>query len=264
MIFKNIRSLAGRLFSENMQMLIVMFLSNLFWSLRKYFLSVEIEYPKEFVTNWNLIKFNSSQDKERNFTVYQMIKIYNQIFYDKDTCAIEFGVDRGGTLSTISRFIKNKTNIYALDSFGIYAEDIKKNVTDFDPHYKGLYKPFTKKTRFKNFSYELLEKKLNDELNEKQINIKIIPCFFPEIMNEDHKKEISNKKYSFVHFDFDLYKPTVEAIKFIMPRLEKNAILLFDDYNFINQEGVKWALKDCNIDLNKCVQTQGGQLICFV
>ena len=178
MLFKNIRSLAGRLFSENMQMHIVMILSNMFWSLRKYFLSVVVNYPQEFIDNWNSIKYNSSQDKDRNFTVYQMIKVYNEVFKGRETNALEFGVDRGGTLSTISRFVKKNTTIYALDSFGIYADDIKKNVTDYDPHYKGIYKPFTKKTRFKNFNYKNLESNLNSELNEKQIKIKIIPCFF--------------------------------------------------------------------------------------
>ena len=44
---------------------------------------------------------------------------------------------------------------------------------------------------------------------------------------------------------------------------EKNAIVLFDDYNFINQEGVKWAVKESGINLNKCIQTQSGQLICY-
>ena len=51
MIFKKIRSLVGRLFNENQQMLIVMFLSDVFWGLRKYFLSVVIEYPEEFLKN---------------------------------------------------------------------------------------------------------------------------------------------------------------------------------------------------------------------
>ena len=83
MIFKKFRSLVGRLFSENMQMHIVIILSDIFWHLRKYFLSVEIDYPSEFISNWKRIKSNSSQDKERNFTIYQMIKVYNQVFKDK-------------------------------------------------------------------------------------------------------------------------------------------------------------------------------------
>ena len=126
MIFKKIRSLAGRLFDENQQMLIVMWLSEFFWGLRKYFLSVEIDYPKEFLENWKIIKNQSSQDKERNFTVYQLIKIHNKIFEGKKTNIIEFGTDRGGTLTTISKFIKEDSNIFAVDSFGFYADEIKK------------------------------------------------------------------------------------------------------------------------------------------
>ena len=97
MIFKKIRSLVGRLFNENQQMLIVMFLSDVFWGLRMYFLSVVIEYPEEFLENWSKIRNHSSQDKERNFTVYQLIKIHNKIFEGKNTNIIEFGTDRGGS-----------------------------------------------------------------------------------------------------------------------------------------------------------------------
>ena len=263
MMFKKLRSLIGRLFNENQQMIIVMYLSDFFWFLRKYFLSVKIEYSTEFLKNWATIRKNSSQDKERNFTVYQMIKVYNEVFKGRETNALEFGVDRGGTLSTISRFVKKNTTIYALDSFGIYADDIKKNVTDYDPHYKGIYKPFTKKTRFKNFDYLLLESKLNEILSKKSSKLCVIKCYFPDKIDDKYLQKIAPIKYSFVHIDFDLYKPTLDVIKFITSKLEKNAIILFDDYNFINQEGVKWAVRDSGVNINKCIQTQSGQLICY-
>ena len=80
----------------------------------------------------------------------------------KKTNIIEFGVDRGGTLTTISKFVKDSSEIYALDSFGFFSDDIKSNVTKYDPHYLGTYRPFTKKTRFKNFNYLTLEKQLNE------------------------------------------------------------------------------------------------------
>ena len=130
MIFKNLRSLVGRLFSENIQMKIVLALSDLFWFLRKYFLAIVIKYPDEFIENWRIIKSNTSQDKERNFTIYQLTKTYNSIFKEQETNIIEFGVDRGGTLTTLSKFVKPNTNIYALDSFGYYAPEIKNKVTD--------------------------------------------------------------------------------------------------------------------------------------
>ena len=40
-------------------------------------------------------------------------------------------------------------------------------------------------------------------------------------------------------------------------------VVFIDDYNLINQEGVKQAIKDLNIDLSKSIQTQSGQLILF-
>ena len=60
-----------------------------------------------------------------------------------------------------------------------------------------------------------------------------------------------------------MYQSTIDTFNFIKDRLEKNAILLFDDYNLINQEGVKKAVEDLKIDLNRGIQTQSGQLIIF-
>ena len=132
-------------------------------------MAIVIKYPEEFKDNWKSIKANTSQDKERNFTIYQLIKTYNSIFKEQETNVIEFGVDRGGTLTTISKFIKPNTNIFALDSFGYYAPEIKNKVTDFDPHYQGMYKPFTKKTRFHNFDHNKLETQLNENILKKKI-----------------------------------------------------------------------------------------------
>ena len=220
-MFKHIRSFVGKLFNENQQMLVVMYLSHFYWFLRKYFLAVEIIYPEEFLTNWSIIKHYSSQDRERNFTVYQMIKVHNEIFKDKKTNVIEFGVDRGGTLTTISKFVKDNSEIYALDSFGFFSDDIKSNVTKYDPHYLGTYRPFTKKTRFKNFNYLALEKQLNEILIKKESNLNIIKCYFPEKIDDEIFKKISSIKYSFIYVDYDLYKPTLDVIKFAIPRLEK-------------------------------------------
>ena len=262
-MFKILRSLVGKILPENLQMKVIIFLSDIFWSFRKYFLGAEVDYPKEFLDNWHYIKKKSSQDRERNFTIYQLIKIHNEIFKDQQTSVLEFGVDRGGTVSTISKFIKSNTNIFALDSFGEYSDQIKKNITDLDPHYKGTYKPFTKKTRFKDFNYKDLEDKLNAELINKKCNLKFMCCYFPDSLNEDEKITLKNQTYSFVHFDFDLYKPTCDAINFVLPLLEKNAILLFDDFNMINQDGVKPAVLESKININRCFQTPSGQLICF-
>ena len=93
--------------------------------------------------------------------------------------------------------------------------------------------------------------------------VNLICCYFPDSLSDSVKKNLMEKKYSFVHFDFDLYKATGDAINFVTPRLEKNAILLFDDYNLINQEGVKSAVLESKINFNRCFKTPSGQLIYF-
>ena len=250
------------MFSEYQQMIIILWLSRLFWHLRKYFLGVEIGYPAEFLENWKTIKRKSSQDRERNFTVYQLVKLHNKIFEGNVTNIIEFGTDRGGGLTTICKFIKKDSKIYSVDSFGLHADEIKQNVSKYDEHYQGKYKPFTKKTRFKDFSHIEMTERLNEILFMKNSKLETIVGFFPRLKEEDMKK-IINLKFSFVHLDFDLYQSTIDTFNFVKDRLEKNAIILFDDYNLINQEGVKKAVKDLKIDLDRGIQTQSGQLIFF-
>ncbi len=262
MSFKKIRSLIGRLFSEKQQMIIILWLSEIFWSLRKYFLGVEIEYPDEFLKNWKDIKNKSSQDRERNFTVYQLVKLHNKLFSEKQTNVIEFGTDRGGALTTICKFIKGNSNIYSVDSFGLYAKKIKENVSKYDKHYHGKYEPFTINTRFKNFSYTQMRDVLNQILLKKSSRLETLVGHFPNLEKKDMDK-IVNLKFSFVHLDLDLYQSTIDTFNFVKNRLEKSAIILFDDYNFINQEGIKKAVKDLGIDLDRGIQTQSGQLIFF-
>ena len=60
-----------------------------------------------------------------------------------------------------------------------------------------------------------------------------------------------------------MYQSTKDCFNFIKDKLENNAIIIVDDYNFINQEGVKKAIEDLKIDLNRGIQTQSGQLIIF-
>ena len=209
--------------------------------LRKYFLGVEIDYPDEFLQNWKDIRGKSSQDRERNFTVYQLIKLHNKIFAGKKTNVIEFGTDLGGGLTTISKFVKSETNVFSVDSFGLHAEEIKKIFLNMINIIKVVISHL-QKTRFKNFNHLDMKNSLNKILSEKNSKLETLVGYFPDLRKEDMNK-IYDLKFSFVHIDFDLYNSTIDTFNFIKNRLEKNAIILFDDYNLINQEGVKKQLQ---------------------
>jgi hypothetical protein len=109
--FKNIRSKVSKIFTETQQMKIIVKLSSIFWFFRKYFLGMELDYDKPFLDNWAKVKNFSSLDKERNYSLYQLIKIHNEKFKDIKTNAIEFGVSAGSSLITISKFIKKNTDV---------------------------------------------------------------------------------------------------------------------------------------------------------
>ena len=82
--------------------------------------------------------------------------------------------------------------------------------------------------------------KVNNEiLIKKGSNLNIIKCYFLDKIYYEILKKISSIKYSFIYVDYDLYKPTLDVITFVIPRHEKNAIILLDYYNLISQEGVK-------------------------
>ena len=144
--FKSIRSTVSRIFTESQQMKIVICISDIFWFLRKYFLAVDIDYSKEFINNWKKVKPESSLDRERNFTLYQLLNIHNNSFKNEETNIIEFGVSRGSSLITICNFVKKNSNIFGIDSFGIYAEEIKKlSTSNVDQNYQGSQIAFNKR-----------------------------------------------------------------------------------------------------------------------
>lgn len=90
----------------------------MYWWLRKYFQGVQIDYPNEFLNNLKFVKKDFSLDVERNFTLYQLIKIHSKIFENEETNMIEFGVSRGASLITAARLGKQNTNLFGVDRFG--------------------------------------------------------------------------------------------------------------------------------------------------
>ena len=97
--------------------------------------------------------------------------------------------------------MKGDTNIFAVDSFGEFSEDIKKFSTSTDDnHYQGSMIAFNKETRFKNFNTQNL---INDIENiedfKKNKKIKLIKGHFPHKIIQSDKENIENRMYSFCY-----------------------------------------------------------------
>lgn len=57
-------------------------------------------------------------------------------------------------------------------------------------------------------------------------------------------KEISGQKFSFVHIDVDLYRPTIDSLEFFFPRLVEGGVIVVDDYGMTQFPGCKKAVDE--------------------
>ncbi len=118
----------------------------------------------------------------------------------------EVGVFKGGTAKIISQF-KGKKNLYLFDTF-----DGLPDTTEYDDpeFYKGRF----------NLLFEEVKVYLKSEKR-----VYFYKGIFPQTA-----APIENKRFSFVHLDVDLYKSTLDSLKFFYPRMSKGGIILSHDY----------------------------------
>lgn len=56
--------------------------------------------------------------------------------------------------------------------------------------------------------------------------------------------EVESIRFSFVHIDVDLYRPTLDSLSFFYERLNKGGIIICDDYGFTTCPGAKKAMDE--------------------
>ena len=141
----------------------------------------------------------------------------------------ECGCWRGHSSFMISKLIaesKKKIDFHIIDSFEGLSE-VSKYDSQLD-------------------SFNLKEKnniRIQFSSNENLIKNKVLKnykfCKFYKGWIPERFNEVKNKKFSFVHIDVDLFKPTLDSLSFFFPRLVKGGIIICDDYNSKIFNGVK-------------------------
>ena len=202
-------------------------------------------FPKDFLPineNENAIKLYfkaikvSRNTKTHNFpklmrffSLFQLVNftLKNKRVFD----FVECGCWKGHSTFMISTLIKKrKKNVkfHIFDSF----EGLSKS-TKNDKIYHSKNK--TEKERIEKYF----------KSNENFVKNKVLGSFnFTKTYKgwiPERFSEIKNKKFSFIHIDVDLYKPTLDCLKFFYPRLVKGGVIVCDDYNVTGFPGAKVA-----------------------
>lgn len=185
------------------------------------------EYDKICFDDKSLLEIYLKYDKknfrsfERKYVLKELIKLTRNV--NGDTA--ELGVYFGATSEIILNEIldKNKKH-HMFDSWEGLSSPGQKDGS------------FWKKNSL-NSSFKVCEKNLEKFSNNKK---QFYRGWIPKTFNDINK----NLKFSFVHFDLDLYEPTIEGLKYFYPKINKGGVLIFDDYPFKTCPGVKDAVDE--------------------
>lgn len=159
----------------------------------------------------------------------EFLKNFSNMVYEKNLIGnvAEGGVFEGNFAAVINKYFPDRT-LYLFDTFdGFNDNDLVYEKIDINKHIQ--------KERFNvtNLTPEKILEKM-----EYPDNIIICKGYFP-----DTTKGIEDK-FVFVNLDFDLYKPTLEGLKYFYFRLVKNGVILVHDFFNESYTGVKKAVTE--------------------
>ena len=138
----------------------------------------------------------------------------------------EAGVYRGKSAKVICE-VKGNKPLHLFDTFKGLPESMFEPVDSSTERARRWICPG-------KFEASLLEVKENLKQYK---NIFYYPGLFPETA-----KPLKNKTFAFVHLDLDLYRSTLEALRFFYPRLNVGGIIISHDYTTL--PGVKMAFDE--------------------
>jgi O-methyltransferase len=155
-------------------------------------------------------------DRTRCYMLYQMARQTARTAGE----VVEVGVYKGGTARLLALALPHKT-VHLFDTFaGMPATN-----SDFDKHLAG---------EFSDTSLAAVQERLKDCRNAR-----FYQGLFPATSGP-----IAQTKFSLVHVDADIYDSVRACCEFFYSRLEKDAVMLFDDYGFPTCPGARKAVDE--------------------
>lgn len=153
----------------------------------------------------------------------------------------ECGVFRGGSLKLLANVFPSST-IYGFDTFEGLPQGGKEDTVKLE------------KGRFA-CSLSEVTKYLSDTTN-----VRLIKGLFPETVINIPEEA----RFKFVHLDMDLYKPTLQGLKFFYARMNPGAVMIIDDYLHSECPGIQQALEEFFAGKEEVYFQIGVRQACFI
>lgn len=160
---------------------------------------------------------------------------------------------RGNFLHNFAELNKEKAKQYAVAEGGVFQGEFAKEINSCFPDSKlylfDTFEGFDKRdvsfekenkysTKNENYFNTTSEELVLNKMPHKD-KVVVKKGFFPETTTG-----LENTAYFFVNLDFDLYNPTIEGLRFFVPRLAQGGVVLVHDYFNSVFLGVAQAVQD--------------------
>jgi len=166
-------------------------------------------------------------------------------------CIAEVGVFRGDFAARIQNEFLDKP-FYLFDTFEGFPADDK--ALDLQEGFSS--KETHDKIQFESTSVDLVLSKM-----PRPEACRICKGYFPATVVAEYQK----LSWGFVSLDVDLYKPTLEALRFFYPRLLPGGVIMIHDYNSPEFSGVKQAVDEFEAEVGRLIKVPipdaGGSLV---
>jgi hypothetical protein len=155
----------------------------------------------------------------RYYSLVQIASIAAQRFPELDIA--ECGVWKGHSAHMISRIFADNSfsgNFHIFDSFeGGLSDKVGKD--------KNLVREMSgNEVKIEKEIFSSQQEQVTNVLSEFNF-VELYAGWIPERFNE-----VSDKKFSFIHIDVDLYQPTLDSIEFFWEKLVIGGFIVVDDY----------------------------------
>ena len=154
----------------------------------------------------------------------------------------EAGVWRGKSAEAICE-VKGNKNLFLFDTFTGLPESMFTPI-DTESAFNKLY------IQPNAYAGSLEEVKERLEGYEK---IKYYKGLIPKTF-----RGLKRKRYCFIHLDLDLYRSTLTALKYFLPRRVDGGIIMIHNYH--DFKGIRWAIRDMGIS----DEIQGDHKYCLL
>lgn len=186
-----------------------------------------IDSDTAFSADFSLVCPEADYTYERKFNLDQLFKLVIGIEGDVAEC----GTFKGGSAFFLARHIANRK--------------LAKRLCLFDS-FQGLSTPADIDGNWwtaGDLCSSMQELRRNLEPLGKLDFVELYQGWIPQRFSE-----VSGRRFCFVHIDVDLARPTKDSLEFFYPRLNKGAVLLFDDYGFDSCPGVTQVVDEFMCD----------------